>query len=72
VVNATAKIGARVESEPSINPVMAGCTRCNRNDCLATVVGPAIIPISGLTSEGRFRCAAVTQERRFDDTKSVA
>ncbi len=32
VANATAKIGAKVESEPSISPVIAGCARCSRND----------------------------------------
>src|SRR5207248_5610373 len=36
VARATAKIGATVESDPSINPVIAGCTRCNKNDfCIA-------------------------------------
>ena len=32
VWSAIAKIGARVESDPSINPVIAGCTRCSKND----------------------------------------
>ena len=28
--SATEKIGARVEREPSISPIRAGCTRCSR------------------------------------------
>jgi len=32
VASATAKIGASVESEPSISPVIAGCTRWSRNE----------------------------------------
>jgi hypothetical protein len=35
VASATEKIGASVESEPSIRPVMAGWTRWRRNDCAA-------------------------------------
>jgi len=31
VWSAIAKIGASVESEPSISPIIAGCTRCKRN-----------------------------------------
>jgi len=31
VANATAKIGASEDSDPSISPLRAGCARCNRN-----------------------------------------
>jgi hypothetical protein len=31
VARAIAKIGASVDSEPSMSPVIAGCTRCRRN-----------------------------------------
>jgi hypothetical protein len=68
VANATANIGARVESEPSINPVMAGCTRCNRNDCVATAVETAIV----FTSSRRPGHIRVGREQRFDDMKSFA
>ena len=34
VASATAKIGASVDSDPSINPVIAGCTRFSRKDFL--------------------------------------
>jgi hypothetical protein len=30
LISATEKIGASVESEPSISPTIAGCTRCSR------------------------------------------
>jgi hypothetical protein len=30
VARTIAKIGASVESEPSIKPLNAGCTRCNK------------------------------------------
>jgi len=30
---ATEKMGARVDSEPSINPIIAGWTRCSKNRC---------------------------------------
>jgi hypothetical protein len=30
VTTATEKIGASVESEPSMSPTIAGCTRCRR------------------------------------------
>jgi len=32
---ATEKIGARVESDPSMRPTIAGCTRCRRKVCLS-------------------------------------
>ncbi len=35
VASATAKIGARVDSEPSISPLSAGWTRLSRNDWLS-------------------------------------
>ena len=35
VCSAMAKIGARVESDPSISPVIAGWTRWRRNACLS-------------------------------------
>ena len=35
VTTATEKIGASVESEPSIKPTIAGCTRCKRKACLS-------------------------------------
>src|SRR4051812_39754418 len=62
VAKATAKIGARVESEPSISPVMAGCTRCSRNDWFATACG-AVIPLG--------TCPPLWCEC-FDDRTSVA
>src|SRR5215211_1959443 len=37
VDSATAKIGASVESDPSINPISAGCTRERRNACSSSV-----------------------------------
>ena len=37
VESATAKIGASVESEPSIRPMSAGCTRESRNACSSSV-----------------------------------
>lgn len=33
VARTTAKIGARVESEPSMSPLSAGWTRCRRTLC---------------------------------------
>src|SRR4051794_13305291 len=50
VANATAKIGARVERDPSISPVMAGCTRCNRKDLFAAEVWVYIL----VTSTSRY------------------
>ena len=35
--SATAKIGASVDSDPSISPTIAGWTRCSRNAC--SVIG---------------------------------
>jgi hypothetical protein len=32
VARATAKMGASVDSDPSISPLSAGCTRMSRND----------------------------------------
>jgi len=32
VASATAKIGANVESDPSMSPVIAGCARWSKND----------------------------------------
>ena len=38
VWNAIAKIGASVESEPSISPTIAGWTRWRRNACSSSVM----------------------------------
>ena len=35
VASATAKMGARVDREPSISPLSAGCTRLSKNDWLS-------------------------------------
>src|SRR3954452_17976912 len=53
VVKTTAKIGARVDRDPSINPVIAGWTRCNRNDVVATPVAAAISFTSNRTTTSR-------------------
>src|SRR5579862_1305769 len=39
VASTTANMGARVDSEPSISPLSAGCTRSSRNDRLPVVTG---------------------------------
>jgi hypothetical protein len=36
VASTTAKMGARVDSDPSIRPLSAGWTRLSRNDCPST------------------------------------
>jgi hypothetical protein len=39
VASATAKMGARVDSDPSISPLSAGWTRLSRNDWVAAGSG---------------------------------
>ena len=39
VARTTAKIGARVDSDPSISPLSAGWTRLSRNDRLSVATG---------------------------------
>ena len=62
VANATAKIGASVDSEPSIKPVIAGCARWSRNDRWSrglrarAMALAAVVPRAGLTGCGKCRC----------------
>jgi hypothetical protein len=41
------KIGASVDNDPAIKPVIAGCTRCRRNDCCSRGSGIRRITVSG-------------------------
>src|SRR5947208_16584739 len=58
VASATAKIGARVESEPSIRPVIAGCTRWSRNDFPESDPEPAAVAVADLSGRSRVRASA--------------
>ena len=48
--SATAKMGARVESDPSIRPVMAGCTRCSRNDFAESELAEVVVCAADITA----------------------
>src|SRR5262245_61370948 len=69
VDSATAKIGASVESEPSISPMSAGCTRERRKACSSSVkrcslAAPASIPATGFQVGGSSALDVDRQARR--------
>ncbi len=51
VARTTAKIGARVDSDPSISPLSAGWTRLSRNDWLSVSAGGSWASVIVVMSE---------------------
>src|SRR5213595_1064621 len=64
VASATAKIGARVESEPSIRPVIAGWTRWRRNDVAEFGLEPLVIAAADINARSPGRAPADSRVRR--------
>src|SRR5204863_5359239 len=65
VASATAKIGASVESEPSIRPLIAGCTRWSRKDLLDSVSEtPVVARVDIVSGRSRLRARADIRVRR--------
>src|SRR5438034_1137929 len=71
VASATAKIGASVESEPSIRPVIAGCTRWSRNDFAESALEAAVVAAAAISGRSRARARA-EQLRRLGLSRILA
>jgi hypothetical protein len=63
VARATAKIGAKVDSEPSIRPVIAGCTRCSRNEGAELGLERAVVAAADISVRSRVRGRANSRVR---------